>query len=192
MKTPENEIWVDKLTVGWIPISWDPVIDNICRDCVDNGKESVKTLDGWRNSRTGLPRSGGTLCEWNCRCILAPTVNLNTGQTFSINKLTANLEKVSPKYLDIVELPKWRELDREVFEYEKTTAKIFYGIEANTLAELKGKAFNLPAFIYEIEGPADKLAYLRDAVRQIQSGKISAALRKEILKANRWDKLPGE
>jgi hypothetical protein len=72
------------------------------------------------------------------------------------------------------------------------TVRRYFGIEANTLAELQGKAFNLPLEIYNIEDPGEKIAYLQDAMRQIEAGKISEKFRAAILEANRWTELPGE
>ena len=48
---------------------WVAVLVRTCPDCLEN-HGSVKTWDEWEQSRFGLPRSGGTICRENCRCVL--------------------------------------------------------------------------------------------------------------------------
>lgn len=50
---------------------WSAVLVSTCDDCIDNhGK--VMTWDQWEASGFGLPRSGGTICRHNCKCVLLP------------------------------------------------------------------------------------------------------------------------
>ena len=48
---------------------WVAVLVNTCPDCLENHGRSM-TWDEWESSRFGLPRSGGTVCRENCRCVL--------------------------------------------------------------------------------------------------------------------------
>ena len=48
---------------------WVAVLVNTCPDCLENHGQ-VMTWDEWEVSRFGLPRSGGTVCRENCRCVL--------------------------------------------------------------------------------------------------------------------------
>lgn len=48
---------------------WVAVLVNTCPDCLANHGKSM-TWDEWEGSSFGLPRSGGTICRENCRCML--------------------------------------------------------------------------------------------------------------------------
>ena len=48
---------------------WIAVLVNTCPDCMEN-HGNVMSWDEWEASRFGLPRSGGTVCRENCRCVL--------------------------------------------------------------------------------------------------------------------------
>ena len=54
-----------------IDYTWITVQDNkVCPDCGPLHGDTRK-WDEWEGSIFGLPRSGGTVCRDNCRCILA-------------------------------------------------------------------------------------------------------------------------
>ena len=48
----------------WVTVSGDP-----CPQCDDRQGE-VNTLEGWRAA--GLPKSGFSVCDDNCKCVLIP------------------------------------------------------------------------------------------------------------------------
>ena len=57
---------------------WDWVEINdgkLCEDCSERGRMGSKPLDFWRS--IGLPGSGTTICQEDCRCGLAPAGSLN-------------------------------------------------------------------------------------------------------------------
>lgn len=48
---------------------WVAILVNTCPDCIANHGR-VLHWDEWEVSEFGLPRSGGTVCRENCRCVL--------------------------------------------------------------------------------------------------------------------------
>ncbi len=49
---------------------WSAVLVNTCPDCIERHNQ-VKTWNEWEAE--GLPRTGATVCEFNCKCVLIPS-----------------------------------------------------------------------------------------------------------------------
>jgi len=73
-KFPDQKLW-----------DWLAIADNkICPDCLDRNGMPSQTLDFWVS--IGLPRTGTTICQDNCRCDMVPADSINKTDWIPVRK----------------------------------------------------------------------------------------------------------
>ena len=129
---------------------------NVCEDCKRLNRCQTRTLNMWVS--VGLPGSGHTLCLRKCRCILLPETLLEVfptlrGQTIKLR------DDVNLRIRKAIDYTLFTKLDGLVEKYETITDNL-----------------NLPASYYNLYDVNERIKFLENVIKQIESGKITGEL----------------